>query len=274
MFPVILQLGKLHIPAFHFLFFNFGGSEINMRINSYGFLMAVGLFVGIFVARWRARYENIDANRLTDAVVWAFIFNFIGGRLLFILTNLRAYMADPGRLFRLGEGGFVFYGGLLAAILVFVFFARRYKLPLAKSLDAVAPGIAIGHVFGRLGCFCAGCCHGKIAVGSMFGVTFTDALAAAPRNVPLHPTQLYDAFNALVVFAIVLVLRKYKKFDGQIFLNYLIIYSVGRIIVEMFRGDSIRGFVVGDIISTSQFVGGLLIMVSGVVYYRLNKKAA
>jgi phosphatidylglycerol---prolipoprotein diacylglyceryl transferase len=261
MYPVLLDFGKIHLL----------GHEFWLKINTYGFMMAIGLLAGIFVTRWQAKQEDLNVNKITDAVVWAFILNFIGGRILFILSNIQSYIANPSKLIRFGDGGFVFYGGLVAAILVFTFFIRRYKLPLAKSFDAVAPGIAIGHVFGRIGCFFAGCCHGKLAPDCILSVTFSNPLTVAPRGVPLYPTQLFDALNALIVFGILLLLRKYKKFDGQIFLNYLILYSVGRIIVEMFRGDSIRGFVVHNLISTSQLVAALIIAASGAIYYRLAK---
>ncbi|MBK5278004.1 MAG: prolipoprotein diacylglyceryl transferase, partial [Bacteroidia bacterium] len=129
----------------------------------------------------------------------------------------------------------------------------------------------IVHGFGRIGCFMAGCCYG-IPTDSVFGVTFTHAACQAePLNTPLHPTQLYEAGFIFCLLAVLYFLKSRKRFEGQLFLLYLIFYAIGRGVLEIFRGDVARGFIFSDWLSHSQLISLIIIGVAGFYYIRLSK---
>src|SRR2546421_9399267 len=137
---------------------------------------------------------------------------------------------------------------------------RRWKLPWWKTADACAPGIALGNVLGRQGCFSAGCCWGKPTT-LPWGGQFTEAgheVTGVPTGVPLHPTQLYESFAMLIVFFFLLWLHRRKKFSGQVILAYAVIYSAVRFLIEFVRDDP-RGDILGLTtltgLSTSQIIG-------------------
>ena len=137
-------------------------------------------------------------------------------------------------------------------------------------LDIMAVTTCLVHMFGRIGCFLAGCCYGK-PTHSAFGVTFTDpACQADPLNTPLHPTQLYEASYILLVMIVLLFLRSRKKFYGQLFLVYLILYAIGRFVLEYFRGDLGRGFVISNYVSHSQFIAALILVCVLIIYWKLS----
>lgn len=141
-------------------------------------------------------------------------------------------------------------------------------------LDIMAITTCLVHMFGRVGCFLAGCCHG-IPTESIFGVTYIDpACSADPLNTPLHPTQLYEAGFIGLVMVYLLFLRDRKKFNGQLFLTYLFLYGIGRFLLEYLRGDLARGFVIEDILSHSQFIALLILAVVVYVYVRWSKQNA
>jgi phosphatidylglycerol:prolipoprotein diacylglycerol transferase len=144
---------------------------------------------------------------------------------------------------------------------------------MLTMLDVMAIVTCIVHAFGRLGCFMAGCCYG-LPTDSFPGVVFTDpACQARPLNTPIHPTQLYEAGFILVLLIGLLVLKRRKTFDGQVFLVYLIVYAFGRGIIELFRGDAERGFVIRNVLSNSQFISLLMISAALFFYVKLKRKA-
>jgi phosphatidylglycerol:prolipoprotein diacylglycerol transferase len=136
--------------------------------------------------------------------------------------------------------------------------------------DIFAPSIAIGHAFGRIGCFLAGCCYGEPCT-LPWAVTFTDSRTLAPPGVPLHPTQLYSAIGLLLLFAFLLFLRKKKTFQGELFWTYLLCYSIGRFFLEFLRGDD-RGSVLGGLLSTTQAISILLAGISVAMFLYLRGK--
>ncbi len=184
-------------------------------------------------------------------------------------------MSHPGELLSLVRAGGVFYGGLILAFVVGVWLMRRYRLPVWATADLYAPGIALGHVIGRMGCLLAGCCYGR-PTDLPWGLTFTDPVAAAnvgtPLNTPLHPTQLYDAGAELLILIILLAFeRRGRTFHGRTFWLYILLYAASRFVIEMFRGDP-RGMVFG--VSTSQVVSLLLLPAALVMLIRLRGAGA
>jgi len=167
----------------------------------------------------------------------------------------------------------VFYGGLIAAVAVALWYLKRHRLPMWTVTDVFAPGIALGHVIGRTGCLFAGCCFGR-ATDVPWAITFRNEFAAqnvgTPLNIPLHPTQLYEAGAELLILIFLLVTeRKGRPFPGRTFWGYLLLYGVSRFIIEFYRGDA-RGLV--GSLSTSQFVSAVIVPLSLVMLFLLSRR--
>ncbi len=239
----------------------------SLTIHSYGFLIALGC-VAAFVYMWRASKMSFDqANSLFILLILAGV---IGGKLFMVFEDPAGYMRNPGRL--ISASGFVFYGSLLLCIPTMLVFFKKNKLPVLWMLDIMAIVTCIVHGFGRLGCFMAGCCYG-LPTDSIIGVIFTDPLCQArPLDTPLHATQLYESIFIFSLMTGLLILRSRKHFDGQVFLIYLMVYACGRGVIEMFRGDIERGFVIDGVLSNSQLISLLIVGVAAFFYVKLNRK--
>ena len=260
MFPRLIQIGSFYLPT-------------------YGVLLAIAYLVGIWMLRRKARAEGLPEQKIFDFSLYVLAAAILGAKLLLVIVEFRRYAANPASLVEVLRSGGVFYGGLIAATAVGVWYMRRHRLPAWKIADMGAPSIALGEAIGRWGCFAAGCCYGK-PTDLPFGVTFTDPFAneavGTPLNVALHPTQLYLSLNALIIFFVLQWAYRRRTFDGEVFWLYVLLYAITRGILETFRGDSIRGFLVPGVFSTSQFIG-LLAAASAVgmlVYLSRRRRAA
>lgn len=211
-----------------------------ITIHTYGVMVATGFLLGIGLAIRQARKEGIPPERISDLSFYLLIAAIIGSRILYIILNPGPYIKNPLAIFKIWEGGLVFYGGLILAVITGVIYIKRQGLNLWQIADVFAPSIAIGHAIGRLGCFFAGCCHGRPAEVP-WAVTFTDPHSLAPLGIPLHPVQLYEAFGEFFIFIMLIFLRKRKTFRGELFWTYVVLYSILRFSVEFFRGDAARG---------------------------------
>ena len=252
MHPVLFQLGSL-------------------TIHSYGMLIALGFFLALGVAKWLGKKSGLDTGRLIDLGFWVLFIGFAASRVLFIFTRLDYFMSNPMAMFRFWEGGFVFFGGLIGAFGFASWYVRHYKIPYWKAADVAFPALALGHAFGRLGCFMAGCCHGR-ATDVPWAMRFDSTLVDIHlRGVPIHPTQLYESFSLLILFVGLLWVYHRRVFDGQVALTYLMAYPIIRSVIEVYRGDGIRGFVIQDVLSTSQFISILVFAAAAVaLFYRLR----
>jgi len=230
-----------------------------ITVYTYGVLLAAAYLLGLKLAMVRAKARGLDDARVLDLGIYIIISALIGAKLLLLITDYRSFARDPRELLTLARAGGVFYGGLIVAVSVALWYIRRVGLPLWTTCDVFAPGIALGHVVGRFGCFFAGCCFGRPTTRP-WGITFTDPFAAAnvgtPLGVPLHPTQLYEAgAELLILFLLLATERKGRPFAGRTFWLYMLLYAISRFIIEFFRGDE-RGNV--GIFSTSQFISIIL----------------
>ena len=250
----------------HPILFQFG----SIKIYAYGFFIAVGFILALVFAVRKCRREGIPFENVVDLFFYTVLSAFLGARILFVLINFDDYRQNPLHIFRLWEGGLVFYGGLIPAALVAFLYMRRHRLPVWKLADLISPLIALGLFFGRIGCFLAGCCYGK-ETSLPWGVVFKNPESLALLNVPLHPTQLYDAANGLAIFLFLNWMQKRKTFDGQIFWLFLFLYSITRFFIEIFRGDP-RGFLFGGLLSTSQAVGIVLAIFSLFMLFYMKEK--
>jgi phosphatidylglycerol:prolipoprotein diacylglycerol transferase len=236
----------------------------------YGLMIGIGFLLAILLASRRARKEGIEPERIMDLGVYLLLAAIVGSRILYVLTNLREFTANPLDVFAIWKGGLVFYGGLIAAVPVGVWYVRKHNLPVWKTADIMAPYIALGHAFGRLGCFFAGCCYGAPCSGPLC-IIFHDSHSLAPLGVSLFPTQLMESGGEFMIFGILMVLWRHRKFDGQLFWLYPLFYSVLRFIIEFFRGDSERGLYFGGMVSTSQIIAVFLLGFSLFMLWRLSK---
>src|SRR6476661_3761336 len=217
-----------------------------ITVYTYGVLLAAAYLLGLKFAMVRAKARGLDAVRVLDLGIYIIISALIGAKLLLLITDFRTFRANPAELLTLARSGGVFYGGLILAVIVALWYIRRAGLPLWTTCDMFAPGIALGHVVGRFGCFFAGCCYGK-PTSVPWAITFSDPFAAAnvgtPLGVHLHPTQLYEAGAELVILIVLLMTeRKGRPFPGRTFWLYMLLYGISRFIIEFYRGDE-RGTV-------------------------------
>jgi phosphatidylglycerol:prolipoprotein diacylglycerol transferase len=243
----------------------------SLTVYSYGFMIALGVLCAVAYMFFQGRKDvGLTFDQANTLFLLIFIAAFIGGKVFLLLENPSLYMNNPSKLFT--GRGFVFYGSFLFAIPTMLWFFKKHKLNTYKMLDVMAVVTCIVHMFGRIGCFFAGCCYGKTTQGPL-GVTFTHEACQAPLNTPLIPTQLLEAgFIFLVMISLLIIKSRYQKFYGQLFLLYLILYAIGRSVLEIFRGDVARGFIIDGYLSHSQFIALLVVIVTGFVYVRWSKK--
>ncbi len=248
--------------------------EIRIPLHTYGLLLALGFVVAIWVAQREARRQGQDAEALGDLSFWILVAALVGSRVYYIFVNWDDYFGANAfvatrvgripRLLAIWEGGLVFYGGFIAAAVTAWWYMRRHRMPFLAYADTLIPSVALGHFFGRLGCFSAGCCWGKVAHVHIPGLARfpreslayqSFAARADPsqylaadglHTLPLYPTQLYEGAGELLLFFLLVTwVRPHKRFHGQALAVWLMAYAVLRAVVESFRGDVERGVVAG-----------------------------
>jgi phosphatidylglycerol:prolipoprotein diacylglycerol transferase len=262
MHPILFE-----IPRIEFLNWTLGPVPIRL----YGLMIGLGFILGIFLAARQARKEGVSPERVLDLGVFVLLAAIVGSRVLFVLTNLHEFASKPLDAFALWRGGLVFYGGLLAAVPVGIWYLKKHEMPVWKTMDIMAPSIALGQAFGRLGCFSAGCCYGAPSSG-FFSVVFNDPHSLAPLGIPLFPTQLVESAGNLLIFLLLLLVRRYKTFDGQVFWLYALLYAVLRFVIEFFRGDAVRGLYFNNTISTSQIIAIGMAILAGIMLWKLRTR--
>jgi phosphatidylglycerol:prolipoprotein diacylglycerol transferase len=261
--------------------FNLHLASENLALHSYGLAIAAGFLIAIFLGARQARRVGEDPGMVQELCFWLLVSSMVGARLLFVVTNVPSYVTTCtdgihthsmsaalwacSKPLHVWEGGLVFYGGFLAACGFAVWYTRRKKMPFARTADVLAPSVAIGHFFGRLGCYAAGCCWGT-ATSLPLGVRFpSESLVfqqlvsegklspAAQLTPPLHPVQLYEALGELALYFVLSWFAPRKRYDGQVLVGWLLGYGILRFAVEVFRGDDVRRFVLPGL-STSQAI--------------------
>jgi len=221
MLPIILKIGPI-------------------TIHTYGLMMAVGVAFALWFLFIQAKKHDLPSSKIIDMAFYTIIISLIGAKLILLVGNISYYMRYWRELLSLARSGGVFQGGLTFGFLFALWYFHKHRIPTWKAADIVAPALALGHGFGRIGCFSAGCCYGtecSLPWGVIFKSKYASDLTGIPLGIPLHPTQLYEAaLNFLNFFVLFLILKK-KRFDGQVFSLYIINYSIIRYFVEFYRGD-------------------------------------
>lgn len=250
--PIAFQLGRL-------------------TVTSYGVMVALAFMAGLWTASRRSFRAGIPAERILDIGPWLIVGAIVGARTLYVVSYWKEEFAGHllVEIFRVWRGGLVFYGGLLGAILATCLYARRARIPLWKLADTLAPSIALGNVFGRIGCLLNGCCYGRVC-HLPWAITFPEVSRAAPPGVPLHPTEIYDALLNLAAYCFLAWLFRRKKFDGQVFALFLLIYACTRSFVEIFRGDYPE-YYLGGWATPAQLVS-IGILAAGIVLFVLLRR--
>lgn len=257
MFPRLFHLGSFNLPT-------------------YGVLVALGVITGLTMAAKVGRRQGLDPDNVWNLGILAVLSAIVGAKILLIVNDWSWYTAHPGEIFSFAtlQAGGVFYGGLIAAIAASVWYIRRHHMPALRTCDSFAPGLALGHSIGRLGCFAAGCCYGK-PTEHFWGVTFTNPLAkewvGTPLGVRIQPTQLFESAVELANFLFLYWLVKRKKFEGQVIGSYLFIYGVARYFLEFIRDDPDRGSLFGGAMTGTQFISILLVVAGGLLWLRRSR---
>lgn len=241
------------------------GEIWGLKIYSYGFMIGIGIICAalLFISRGTKRGYNED--KLFNAIIITVISGIIGGKLLYIITEWKLVIEDPSIIFREFGNGFVIYGAIMGGALAIALYSRKNQWSVLELADLIIPGVALAQGFGRIGCLLAGCCYGA-ETHSFIGIIFPEG-SLAPAGVPLYPTQI---FSSIFDFALGLFLLWYgnkNKEQGKTLSMYMIIYSVGRFLVEFLRNDP-RGSV--GMLSTSQFIS-IFILIGGSILYNINK---
>jgi phosphatidylglycerol:prolipoprotein diacylglycerol transferase len=235
----------------HPVFFTIG----SFAIHTYGVMMALALLASVFV--WHKLGERFGKypGFASDVGIWLMVSGLLGARVAYVVSNFEShYRANPGEIWRIDQGGLIFYGGAIGSMLgmyIYSLLKREAPLPLA---DLVITPIPLAHALGRVGCFLNGCCFGREYEG------FPHVFMA---NANRHPVQLYEAGLNLIVFGVLLTLFNRKRRDGVVFAAYLMLYPVVRFIIETFRGDErlrVGTWSVAQVVSVCLFAAGLAIL--------------
>ena len=256
MFPKLFT-----IPAFDLFGRHLGPFSLHM----YGVLLVAALLAALWLAGRLARQQGLDPQKVQDLGIAAIIAGLVGAKLLLVVVDFDQYRASPRALLDVLQSGGVFYGGLIGGIPVAWWYIRKHALPLFATLDVLAPAVALGQCVGRLACFDAGCCFGSPSTlpwSVIFHSEDAHALVGVPLGVPLHPSQLYESLGTFVLLFLLLAVLRNRKFQGQVFTLYLVLYAILRFVLEFFRGDVARGTVFGGVLSTSQFIAIIVVFLT------------
>ncbi|GKX68687.1 prolipoprotein diacylglyceryl transferase [Inconstantimicrobium mannanitabidum] len=231
----------------------------NLHLYSYGLMIAIGIIAAYLILDRNARKFNYNDDHIFNMTIITVIMGILGGKVFYLLTISKTLIKDPSIAYKDLGSGFVVYGAIIFGALSVYIYCRRKKWDVLAVLDLVAPGVVLAQGFGRIGCFLAGCCYGA-ETKSKLSVVFPEQ-SLAPAGVHLYPTQIYSAIFDIALAIFLLWYLNRKKINGVIFSLYLIIYSIGRFIIEFFRADD-RGTV--GALSTSQFIA-IFTLILGII---------
>ncbi len=276
MHPILFQIGDFIVPT-------------------YGAMIALGVIACVWTALRRARTLGISEDSIYDLGFWAVASGFVGARVLYIILNFGEFLDSPLSVL-FSRSGFVFLGGLAGAIPMVFWYIHRHKLKTWEIGDIGGPSIALAHAFGRIGCFLAGCCYGGICPKDssfsflgvqypvlrdpktgeiLFSWAYQDHLerhligSEATHSLAVYPSQLIESAALFLIFGALMLLWRRRKFSGQIFASYLMMYGIARFLLEFLRGDAARGIWFG--FSTSQWLG-IVAVVAGVIIWIVQSR--
>jgi len=219
-------------------------------IHVYGLMTTLALGLPMFLAHRWGKQDGMPKDFVLDLVLMCYGGTILGARAEYVRANWEQFSDNLPAIFNLRDGGQVFYGGLVTVVSLLMIYSLIKRINPLVLLDLMGPCLALGHAIGRLGCLFAGCCYGA-ATDLPWAITFTDPASVAPLNIPLHPTQLYEAGYCLLLAGGLIWLRGRKRFNGQIFLTYFTIYPILRSLNELLRDDAQRGYFMEKLLGES-----------------------
>jgi phosphatidylglycerol:prolipoprotein diacylglycerol transferase len=244
-----------------------------LPIYTYGVLVATGVLLGMSYARSQAPRAGIDPDKLWNMGIYTILVALLLAKIWLVLVDWDQYSGHLRDIFSIEtfQSGGTFYGGIIGAVVTIVLYTHFQKMPMLAVLDTSAAALPLGHAFGRLGCFAAGCCYGK-PTSLPWGVEFTNPIAAriagTPLGVHLHPTQLYESFAEFLNFLILMWLARRQTFRGQLLATFFLLYGFERGTIEFFRGGPGRTMMFHDSVSLMQFVSVGLIITGAFLWWR------
>ncbi len=234
-----------------------------ITIHGYGLMIGIGVLCALLLAGKRAKSRGLNIDIVYTLGILALVFGFIGAKLLYCIIEIETFFNNPWQV--LSGNGFVVYGGLIGGLISAMIYCKLKKVRFLQYFDLSAPSIALAQGFGRIGCFLAGCCYG-CETNSFIGIVFHNS-SYAPNGIKLIPTQLLSSAGNFLIAAILLLYARKERRTGKVGALYLILYGIGRFIIEFFRNDY-RGSV--GVLSTSQFIS-LFILAIGIAMFVMNK---
>jgi phosphatidylglycerol---prolipoprotein diacylglyceryl transferase len=234
---------------------------------SYGFMIAIGIISALALSLYRAKRLDFNTDAIMDLGTYGVVGGFIGAKLLFWIVEFPSIIHNPNFIVETLSNGFVVYGGIIGGVVTGYVYCKIKGLDFLAYLDLIVPAIALAQGFGRIGCFETGCCYGR-ETDSVLGIAFQNSLYA-PNGISLIPTQLFSSAGDFIIAGILLYYSSKSQRKGQVSGLYMILYSVGRFVIEIFRGDP-RGSV--GVLSTSQFICIFMFFIGIYVFCFLNKK--
>lgn len=262
--------------------------------NSWGLMITIAFLVASLVSQRRAAKVGIDPDKMVGIYLVSIVLGLMGARLLhFLMATPDVFFADPMIFFRIWQGGFAFYGGFILAAIGAVWYGIRKGIDPWKLADVIGPNVMLGLAFGRIGCFLAGCCHGRqftlpadakallpdtFSGGQIFLIHQFPFLGVITRHgvghndVPVYPTQLWESAASVLIWIITSFLWRHRRFDGQVISAVLLLYSIWRPINESMRGDEVRGLGYFGLFTTSQLISIPVAVVGvAILLLRFNK---
>lgn len=238
----------------------------SVTVYGYGLMIAIGALSGVLMAAWRGKKQGKDWNLVFDISLWGLIAGLIGARLTYVLRHLSDFIANPKEL--LGTDGYIVYGGVILGILVGALLCKIKKVSFLEMADLIIPSVALGQGFGRIGCYLAGCCYGA-RTESILGVFFP-ADSYAPSGVALWPTQLFSSAGDFLLVVILILLSRTRLPKGSVCSFYLILYGVGRFLIEFLRDDE-RGYI--GVLTNNQVVSIVFVLLGGLLLFFLFRRS-
>ncbi len=260
----------------------------NFQLPAYGVMAVTGYLVGMYFINKEAIRNDIKPVLVQSLTMWVIVGMLIGARIWYVSENWYQFASNPIAIFKLWEGGMVFYGGFIGGFIGGILFIKIAKLPMAKVMDIMAPGIAIAIGIGRIGCFLNGCCYGRVT-DSWIGVRFpakwyppvySDHLQrgliteGTSHSLSVIPTQLISTLNLLIIFGILWKIRKKTLFNGFLFTLFIGLYGLHRFTIDFFRQYSgnaliLKYLTLSQVLSIFMILTSVFVIILG---YRRKKK--
>lgn len=236
-----------------------------ITIHGYGLMIGFGVLICIMLGTYRAKQTGvIPEETVLDIAIYGLVAGFLGAKVLYVIVEFERFLKEPMSV--LGSEGFVVYGGIVSGVLAAILYCRIKKISFLECFDLLCPSISIAQGFGRIGCLLAGCCYGK-ETSSFLGITFPEG-CMAPAGVKLLPTQIFSSVGDFVITAVLLAYYKKRKCVGDVGALYMMLYAVGRFLLEFLRSDDRGGL---GILSTSQWIS-IAIGVGAILLHYSNRK--